>query len=153
MINTDISETFEYFTKHLPVESDIVLTILKCHLIVEELIWRLISNRLPAPNTLDGARLTSFQKICLAESLIDDFTRQVQEIDWLWSAIRKLNSLRNNIAHDLSESGIKDSIKDFITRPPELLESDNLTHQFEFAIWNICAEIHDIIEPITPEDF
>ena len=153
MSNPDLFETFEYFQKHLATKSDVVLTILKGHLLLEEQIWTLICYRLPLPETLTEARLSSFQKICLAESLIDDFTRQVQDIDWLWPALKKLNTLRNDIAHNLSKKGIENKVKDIITRSPEQLESDNITYQLEFALWIFCAEIHNIIEPITPEDF
>ena len=153
MSHPDIFETFEHFQQHLPTESDIVLTILKGHLLLEEQIWILISHRLPLSEPIKEAKLSSFQKICLAESIIDDFTRQVQEIDWLWPALKKLNTLRNDIAHNLSKKGIEDRVKDFISRPPEQLKSDNINYQFEYALWNACAEIHNMIEPITPEDF
>ena len=152
-MDIDIFDTFERFEQHLPGGGDLTLTILKGHLLIEEQIWLLIKNRMPVFDALKDAKITSHQKLCLAEALIDDFTREVQDVGWLWPALKKLNKLRNDIAHKLSQSGIEDRINDFVNRIPDSLGGTNLCHKFEYALWNVCAEVHQLINPVTPEDF
>ncbi len=153
MMDTDIFDAFERFKQHLPGGGNLILTILKGHLLIEEQIWLLIKNRVPVFEALKDAEITSHQKLCLAEALIDDFTREVRDVGWLWSALKKLNKLRNDIAHKLSQSGVEDRIKDFVNRVPDSLNNTNLSIKFEYALWNVCAEVHQLIIPITPEDF
>jgi hypothetical protein len=52
MNHTSIFSAFERFNDHLPKESDIVLTILKGHLLIEEQLWLLINHRLTSPKAL-----------------------------------------------------------------------------------------------------
>lgn len=153
MTDIDIFSTFERFRVHLPSDDDPTMIILKGHLLIEEQVWLLICNRVASVSALEKADLTTHQKLCLAEALVDDFSRSVQETDWLWPALKKLNKLRNDIAHNLTLSGIADRIRDFIDRCPKKLGTTNFYHEFEFALWNACADVHQLINPVTPEDF
>lgn len=145
--------TFERFQEHLPIGDDLTLMILKGHLLIEEQVWLLICNRVVSIVALEKAELTTHQKLCLAEALLDDFSRSVQETDWLWPALKKLNKLRNDIAHNLTPSGIADRIRDFIDRCPKKFGTSNPFHEFEFALWNACVDVHQLINPVTPGDF
>lgn len=152
MAGIDIFSVFERFQEHIQISDDLTLMILKGHLLIEEQIWLLLCNRLTSVEALEKAELTTHQKLCLAEALVDDFSRSGQDTNWLWPALKKLNKLRNDIAHNLTPSGIADRIRDFIDRCPEKLGTSNLCHEFEFVLWNACADVHQLIEPITPGD-
>lgn len=152
MPQPDIFQAFERFKEHLPTGGDMTLMILKGHLLIEEQIAILIRKRIPKPDALREADLTSHQQICLAEALIDELSLDGND-RWLWPAIKKLNNLRNDIAHNLSKSGIDDRIADFVSRVPNKTESGNLCHNFEFALWVTCAEVHLRITPPDPSEF
>ena len=151
-MQSEIFSTFERFKKHLPIGGDMTLMILKGHLLIEEQIALLIENRIANPNALKKADLTSHQQICLAEALVAE--RNVDGKDlWLWPAIKKLNKLRNDIAHNLSKPGIDDRIADFVSRVPDNVDQGNLCHKFEIALWITCAEVHLRITPPDPSEF
>lgn len=102
---------YDFFLSHMPDDSsEITLVILKGHLLIEHKIWEFVSERLLSPKALIAAQLTSHQVICLAESLClpnDDPTR-------LWQFAKRLNKLRNDLAHNLEATGISDKIKSFV---------------------------------------
>ena len=101
------------FIEHFPFEEDFTLQILKGHLLVEEALREIVRLQLPHPEALNGSSGTRFdchQIICLAEAL----TPESQKTPWLWKAIKKLNSLRNKLAHQLDNAGLEDKIKDLI---------------------------------------
>ncbi len=117
--------SFRKFYKLLPRSEDASLVILKLHLLVEEQVRAFIDERLPNKEALEGAKLECHQAICLAESLsTEDIHPNV------WEAARKLNSLRNQIAHNLEPRGVLDRmniISTLIGLPPELLKIDGKT--------------------------
>jgi hypothetical protein len=152
MLQPDIFSTLERFQEHLPINGDITLMILKGHLLIEEQIAFLIKNRIPKPDALSKAKLTSLQQICLAEALVEEVSMDGND-QWLWHAIKKLNNLRNDIAHNISKSGINDRIADFVSRVPNKLESSNHCHNFEFALWVTCAEVHMRVTPPATSEF
>ena len=125
--------------------------ILKGHLLIEEQVIVLIENRIAKFKPVEEANLTTHQKICLAEALIEEFYPNGEDA-WLWPAIKKLNKLRNDIAHNLAKSGVVDRVVDFVTRVPKKMGSENLCHNFEFALWVACAEVHCLIEIPDPAD-
>lgn len=151
MNETDMPATFERFQKHLPIGGDLTLMILKGHLLIEEQVITLIKNRIAKFGPLKDADLTTHQKICLAEALIEEHSPNGEHA-WLWPAIKKLNKLRNDIAHNLEKLGIVDRVVDFVTRVPRKMGSENVCHNFEFALFVTCAEVHCLIEIPDPAD-
>ena len=85
---------------------------------VEEQVRAFIDERLSNRRALEAADLECHQAICLAEALsTEDIHPNV------WEAARKLNSLRNQIAHNLEPKGIVDrmiNISGLIGLPPDL---------------------------------
>ena len=95
--------------QHLRPKGDPVLTILKGHLLVEELLREHLNKMLPNPKAIEQLDLSFNDCLCLVKAHHNQpFLR------WLWEAIKKLNILRNKLAHNLEPKGFKDSIKDFI---------------------------------------
>ena len=96
------------YYKHLPSADDMTLLLLKGHLLVEELLRQLLDTALANPAALRDARLETHQCVCLAEALFDG-----RAPSWLWEALRKLNGIRNKLAHNLEPIGLDDKISDF----------------------------------------
>ena len=95
--------SFRKFYKLLPRGEDVSLLILKLHLLVEEQVRTFVDDRLPNRVALEEAKLECHKVICLAEALSsEDIHPNV------WEAARKLNSLRNHIAHNLEPKGVID---------------------------------------------
>jgi len=98
-------ESIRYFLTHMPeMDSDLTLVVLKGHLLIEQKIREFISERVLSPAAVDEAHLTSYQALCLAEAL----TLPNDEPKRLWSILRKLNALRNKLAHKLDPYGIQE---------------------------------------------
>lgn len=95
--------SFRKFYLLLPRGNDLSLLILKLHLLVEEQVRAFVDERLQNKNALTRAKLECHQAICLAEAISSE------EINGnIWEAARKLNSLRNHIAHNLELTGVID---------------------------------------------
>ena len=63
-------DAFRRFLKLLPHGQDLALVILKGHLLIEEQIKPIISERVKKPEALSDARLTYYQYICIAEAFL-----------------------------------------------------------------------------------
>lgn len=139
------SDAFERFRKYLPRGADASLVILKLHLLVEEQIRAFVDERLPNASALESAQLECHQVICLAEALS---TEDIHPC--VWEAARKLNGLRNQIAHNLEPKGVIDRmvhISEMLGLPKDMrniegrssAESalDNLT----FMVFSLHTEI------------
>jgi hypothetical protein len=99
------------FLAHFPLGSDLTLQALKGHLLVEELLREILEMQLPTPLALKGNKGASFdchQVICLVEAI----TPQSQNVPWIWIAAKKLNNIRNDLAHQLSPAGLQHKITD-----------------------------------------
>ncbi|MEO5794633.1 MAG: hypothetical protein ABIP34_06335, partial [Rhodoferax sp.] len=87
------------------------------HLLVEEQIRAFVDERLHNKAALIKAKLDCHQAICLAEALSNEELHPN-----VWEAARKLNNLRNHIAHTLEPIGLIDRIdhiSSLIGLPPE----------------------------------
>lgn len=67
------------FIEHLPKNGDLELSLLKCHLLVEELLTKVILDSTKQPNYVKNARLSFSQKISIARSFSD-----LENKTWLW---------------------------------------------------------------------
>lgn len=136
-------DAFKRFLGLLPHGKELDLVILKAHLLVEEQVNALIDERLKNAPALKKAKLGSFHRICLAESFFpEDFQ------PWLWPALRKLNELRNDIAHQLSPVGINESIDHIIKSIPGDIGKVSSTRQerFEMTLWSLFDAVSELVE-------
>jgi hypothetical protein len=104
---------FERFSEHFPLDGDLTLQLLKGHLLVETALREVFEQQLAHPLALNGERgtqLTCHQVICLTEAI----TPISNKVPWLWIAIRKLNSIRNDLAHQLSPKDLARKVNDLI---------------------------------------
>ena len=83
--------------------------VLKGHLLVEHLLTEFICSKLPQPGFLENAQLRFPQRAALARSL-----GPLGPSDWVWSALDKVNSVRNALAHNLEHPRAENCLRQFI---------------------------------------
>lgn len=136
----DLDQYTEFLT-HLPVTaSDKTLMTLKGHLLVEQALRTYISRRVPHPNRLKDKQIPFANLIDFASSLEDN-----KNMEWIWEALRILNTLRNKLAHNLTPLKIEEIEARFISyvkkHDGELtVEADNAKlgyDQFPLAIFQL----------------
>lgn len=138
------------FMETLPKSGDVELTLLKCHLLVEEALTKIISNSLKNPKYVSEAKLTFAQKIQLTRASTD-----LSHATWIWQALKLLNQARNKLSHNLTSSEIEEKLEIFITyvkshnsEIPEEAISDKFSrfHWAVFATYTVVAS-HANFEP------
>jgi len=95
------------YEEHMPNTDDLSLTVLKGHLLIEEMLVKAIERLLPNPGYLRSERLSFHQRVCLLRSAI----RGKHDHD-AWSLIEKLNTLRNALVHNLDPPELRKKIDD-----------------------------------------
>jgi hypothetical protein len=86
----------ELSRKHLLKVDEFTTVVVKGHLVLEQYLMRMISVYCRLPKYLEEARLSFWQKIQLAKGFIF-FPIEPD----LWRAIELMNSIRNDVAHNL----------------------------------------------------
>ncbi|MFA0718723.1 hypothetical protein AB4622_22290 [Vibrio splendidus] len=140
-INGRQFEAFERFISLLPHGKERELVVLKGHLLIEEQVRLIIDSKLPNPNALKEAQLTCGQAICLAQSLLSEDPDQA-----CWKAAKKLNQIRNNIAHKVEHKGLTHQIEAFNEMVPIDWGNIDKNVEFELALWGLFAKISAYVE-------
>jgi hypothetical protein len=155
------NEDKDKFFANFPHDSDFTLQALKGHLITEELLREMFSILLPFPDALKGANGTSFechQVICLVEAIGP--SSQDMPWAWVWGAAKKLNSIRNNLAHKLSPNGLENKVADFIEcvmlHNPQIVEFQKSRktlkrHEFALAVITLCSTLACLKATLTKD--
>ncbi|MBD8492998.1 hypothetical protein [Pseudomonas syringae] len=97
------------YITHLPENGDVQLTLLKTHLLVEELLTYIIERKCIRPNYLKKAKLNFAQKIHMAHAM-----SEINDSSWVWGALQKLNTARNSLSHKLDHAVLDKEIADFV---------------------------------------
>ena len=104
-------EHVDLYLGHItPKPNDPTYSILKAHLLFEEMLRAYLRKKLPNPDALDGARLSFSQKLALSRSLTP--VTQVQA--WVWTGVEKLNTLRNHLAHGAGNKDIEKEVDKYV---------------------------------------
>jgi hypothetical protein len=98
------------FFENLPRNGDVELTLLKGHLLIEEMLQLLIDEKLANPSVIEDARFSFHQRLCLARAFYTG-----GHLEWVWLAGQKLNAVRNKLAHSLEARDIQSKIDEFVT--------------------------------------
>lgn len=88
----------DLFRKHFPSGLDEQSAVLKAHLLIESMLRDFCMRSVDHPEYLQSARLTFNQISLLGRSM---FALPVKSLDYAWTLVSKLNSLRNVMAHEL----------------------------------------------------
>lgn len=107
----DLANRTVRFMKLLPNQNDNTLVILKGHLLVEELITAILKESLNKCNPI-GILInerTQFNK--MIELLWALHPNRLENASW--TALKKLNTIRNLMAHNIEPKGLSDKIDEF----------------------------------------
>jgi hypothetical protein len=94
--------------KHLPKDGDLSLIILKGHLLIEELLFALVSSAARDPSAIASARLGYYELASVAKALFYE-----KRMGPVWGAMFELNKLRNTFAHNLEPPDLKEKLQRF----------------------------------------
>ncbi|WP_334189441.1 hypothetical protein [Noviherbaspirillum sp.] len=92
-----------------PKPVDPTYSVLKAHLLLEELLRAFLAKTLPHPEVLRGARLTFGQLLAVARSCCTS----VSPDHWMWKAIADLNKLRNMLSHEVEPKDLAEKISEY----------------------------------------
>lgn len=114
-IDAEAEIRIERVRKHLPAGSDLTLIALKGHLLAEEALDDVIRFYSKQPEHLDGVEIRFFVKARMARAFSG-------HIVWtgLWPLIDALNSVRNDLAHNLESPKLRDRVVRFLNLRREL---------------------------------
>jgi hypothetical protein len=99
----------DHFPRNLPLE----LQVIKGHLLVERCMREILDLHLVNPDEISSNKspLLGFHQ---AAAVLAALTPKSVYIDATWLAIRKLNSIRNKMAHELSFQHTETEVKNFL---------------------------------------
>ncbi|WP_376694484.1 hypothetical protein [Wenzhouxiangella sp. EGI_FJ10409] len=137
-----IADALVQIKRHLPRGDDLTLIVLKGHLLVEEQINGLIGDNVIDEKPLERARLTFAQRIALVRALVPPSRVSSLKLD----ATEKLNSLRNELAHNLSSEKIEKKVIRFLesiedSDVKELPFRRHTPERLRFGIVTLCATL------------
>jgi hypothetical protein len=114
-VDAEAEIRIERVRKHLPAGNDLTLIALKGHLLAEEELDELIRFYCKQPEHLDGVEIRFFVKARMARALSGHLV-------WtgLWPLIDALNSVRNDLAHNLESPKLRDRVVRFLNLRREL---------------------------------
>ncbi len=133
MVNVEFSKKHDKrFEKHFSSQMDDITLILKCHLMLEEMLRDFCSEMVPQPQFLKDSRFTFAQILDLSRALYPADIKLGGMVE-LWSLCEKINRIRNIMAHALDPDSSKlDSHKAAIIEAVRLRGEGN-TSALEFV--------------------
>lgn len=141
-------KAYNELVEHLPDNNqDPALIILKGQLLIERLIRRFISSRLPNPSPFQNSQIKAADCIIIAESMC----LPNDEPKWLWTQVKELNSIRNKLAHNLSDIKIDKRISNFVSTVANHTELHNRT--LNSSISRIYGMLKGLCEVAESEEF
>jgi hypothetical protein len=105
LLEERLSHWEEISRKHFPESEDLSLVVAKTHLILEQHLTALIAHYCPRPRFLPDARLKFSQKLYLVRALV-----LMPINDEIWAALKLLNTIRNDLAHNLEPPKLADHL-------------------------------------------
>ena len=137
-----IIAAFGRFLKHLPHNADRRLIILQAHLLIEEQIKQIIAGRIKNPSALKDADLESAQLIGLAQAFFE-----ADHMPVVWKAVRKLNGIRNDVAHNVEQKGLSDKIENFIQFwPSGVIDGADEDTRLGLTLWSLFIAVAELVE-------
>jgi hypothetical protein len=107
VVNLEFSKKHdEQFERHFDAEMDDITLILKCHLMLEEMLRDFCSAMVPQPRHLADSRFTFAQVLDLAKALYPTKIK-IGSLAEMWTLAEKINRVRNLMAHSLEPDSLK----------------------------------------------
>ncbi len=114
--------------KHLEGITDGTLLTLKAHLLLEEALFEAVCAKCASPNYFEKAKLSFYQQLQMARALYPipaDDEKRTATMDMFWDASKALNTLRNQLAHNLDPKALGPILKRLYVR--ELKDGESLS--------------------------
>jgi hypothetical protein len=135
-------KAFRRFLTLLPHGKDRRLVLLQAHLLIEEQLRQLVSERLKNTRAIDEADLTFHQCACIAQSFFPP-----DHLPWLWAGVTKLNKIRNKAAHKLEPKGLQQRMDDLVNSVPSGFNAlDDEKSRFELTLWSLFTAVSDLVK-------
>ncbi|HCD30986.1 MAG TPA: hypothetical protein DER01_01160 [Phycisphaerales bacterium] len=138
--------------QHVNPKHQLEIIIIKGHILVEQKLWEYIEKKVPNIAPLKNANLGFRQIFPFANALTNQ-----SHLNFLWPCIKKLDWLRNKLAHKLeshSSAFLEPATNDFINTTKSCLkdrhffsQSESLNNQVVFCILAIHNLLDDEINP------
>lgn len=136
-------EHFEKFLKTVPSSSDAVTMILRCHLLAEYYLDKVIELKIPRGDIITDSRFQFSEKILIVEA-IDIINKN------LLDTIKKLNKIRNSCSHvisyDITEEDIEKLRAPLKLKPVEYKNKKDSLHG---TLLSIMAQFAGTIQGLT----
>ena len=99
--------------RHLPANKkhSLEVLVLRGHLLIERVVFRLVEEQFRKPKVFDLSRMPFAVVLRLAEALYGS-----EVLDWVLEDTKQLNTIRNSIAHQLTDDTLAPRIKRFVSR-------------------------------------
>lgn len=133
--------SFRKFLKLLPRSEDKELVILKAHLLFEEQIRLIVSERVKNPKAISDAKL-SFNGIC---AVAKSFFHKDHDPK-LWESINKINSIRNHIAHNLEPKELEKKLEDLAISYTIWADLEDEISRLEMTLTSMFVSLADLAD-------
>ena len=90
---------------------DPTFSILKTHLLIEDLLRTFLEKKSANPAAMRNAKLSFAQSLQVAKA----FCNEISQDDWIWKAMSDLNRLRNDLAHKLEPAELAAKTETYAT--------------------------------------
>jgi hypothetical protein len=133
-------DALNYFDVIMNDVEDLTLIVLRGHLLIEQQIQK-IFNSIFSSKINKSIKIDSHTMITLIESLY----RNSEEVDnRIWISVKKLNKIRNDLAHNIENPGLNDKIEDLIKFEDERSEIEidikgDLASKLKTTIYGMAA--------------
>ncbi|MGL5525443.1 MAG: hypothetical protein ACRDCY_16945 [Aeromonas veronii] len=131
-------DNLAHFFEKLPNDGDLMLLVLKGHLLIEQQIRSYVNNHFPNPKVLNGVFKETSTVISLGRAYCDDNCEDTMQ---LWDCFAKLNNIRNHMAHNIDHTGLEHKIEDFLVKSQRFVsflpDSDSVFDRMHSSINDI----------------
>ena len=137
--------------KHLSFKGNNIEIVLKGHLLIENLLERILKKSSQNPEKITTANLSFHKLACIVQAIFESKCGL-----WVWNAIFELNTIRNILAHNLEISEIDEKIDRFIEHVEEEgngtieVGDDFGFDELPMAIINVHSELWKLLDTLEP---
>lgn len=103
-------DSLDEIEPHLSQSDDPILVILRGHLLIETRLRDILVRVSRSPDELQDARLSFYQLLAVVRAIIG------REDDAVWPFIKRLNEVRNRVAHHLEPGDLDEIIGSLVER-------------------------------------
>lgn len=141
LYNVFVPDVFRKYYQFVPESGDILLVVLKGHLLIEEQLNKIVEKSFKNPQFIEqcGLRFSQLLKIAMALHYKEDRK-------WLWEAIGQLNGVRNDFSHNLDPAKVNDKIENLcrlVSSNMRVAETDS-TKRLRQCVGIILALLNDL---------